>query len=511
MTRQQTVSRILDAARGKILDGVGATSKISVLPCFALQAHHVQDNLIGAAPSDFHQRLIHLIRKAKHRVSLASLYVGPAVDGTAYSREVQLLQALEDIPSHVDVKVLMDANRGLRKVPIKQGSSNETTTTSAAQAVATAIHLQDNHQVYLCQILPNPLDTLLPNPLNEVAGVFHIKAYIIDDTLILSGANLSEEYFTDRHDRYLQISKGGNGLVDFYANLIDILCQDASDRFDPSSPPDPSVGKQKPIQPFWDNLHRLLASGNQSPGVSQEEMLEDPETVAICVPTFHHPQITPPKSSDNNHQRLPSDVEVTLKVLEESPKDSIVQLSSAYLNPSPIFLNALKRHQQVHFLTAGRLSHGFRPKEKAGNKGKAWIPTVFDHLQYQALWGEASQLWHWQRKGWTFHAKGLWILHGPSTKKEEGNVDTTKQAEVLAAIVGSSNFGRRSFERDVESNLILVFPSPESSLAIELQNEWELLKSHSQKVENPKQVLVDEAPPLPLHVRLCFPFIKSFF
>jgi CDP-diacylglycerol---glycerol-3-phosphate 3-phosphatidyltransferase len=481
-------SRLLDAARGKLSPGKTA------LPCFALKACHLEDNLVGAAPEEFHKRLVELIRNAKHRVSLASLYIGPAVD---HSRELELLQALEAIPSEVDVKVLMDSNRGLRKVPIP-GKTKETT--SAAEAVAEAIHFQANHQVYLCQVLPNPLDQILPNPLNEVAGVFHIKAYIIDDVLILSGANLSEEYFSDRHDRYLQISNGGNGLVDFYAQLIDILCRDASDQYDPSQP-ERSQRRQKPIQPFWDSIHRLFTDSDNS---DSQTLLDDSETVAVCVPTFHHPQITPP------HDQIPTDVEVTMKLLEESPKEATVQIASAYLNPSPLLLQALQRHSQVDLLTAGRLSHGFRPKPKAGNMGKAWIPTVFDHLQYEALW-DSSRLWHWQREGWTFHAKGLWIQAPPTVDTNDDECSSEEGGSpLLAAVVGSSNFGRRSFERDVESNLVLVFP-PKSPFATVLQQEWKLLLNNSTLVENPKQVLVDEAPPLPLHVRLCFPFIKSFF
>ncbi len=459
-------SRLLDAARGMLSEHQNRTP----LPCFALHARHVEDNLIGATPQEFHTRLVDLIRDAQHRVSLASLYIGPAVD---HPKELELLQALEAIPAHVHVKIVMDSNRGLRKVPL----GIETTTTSAAEAVAKAIRLQENHQLYLCQVLPNPLDQLLPNPLNEVAGVFHIKAYVIDDTLILSGANLSEEYFSDRHDRYLQIR--GSPVVDFYAQLIDILCLDASD-------PYPACSTRKPLQPFWDHIHQLFC--DHSPQSSQD-ILQDPDTVAVCVPTFHHPQITPP------HDQLPSDVDITLSLLKESAQaNSTVQLSSAYLNPSADLLRALQLHPQVDLLTAGRLSHGFRPKPKAGNKGKAWIPTVFDHLQFQAL-QENTQLWHWERDGWTYHAKGLWIR---------------QDSQLLAAVVGSSNFGRRSFERDMESNLVLVFP-PESMLASEFSNEWDSLLENSKLVEDPKGTLMDMTSALPLHVRLCFPFIKSFF
>ncbi len=36
------------------------------------------------------------------------------------------------------------------------------------------------------------------SPLREIFGVHHIKFYVFDDNVILSGANLSEDYFTDR-------------------------------------------------------------------------------------------------------------------------------------------------------------------------------------------------------------------------------------------------------------------------------------------------------------------------
>ena len=43
---------------------------------------------------------------------------------------------------------------------------------------------------------------LVPKRINEGWGLQHMKLYGIDDTLIMSGANLSEDYFTNRQDRY---------------------------------------------------------------------------------------------------------------------------------------------------------------------------------------------------------------------------------------------------------------------------------------------------------------------
>ena len=55
----------------------------------------------------------------------------------------------------------------------------------------------------------------LPVRWNEVVGVQHMKIYIFDDELILSGANLSNTYFTDRQDRYLMLSGEPHVAVHF--------------------------------------------------------------------------------------------------------------------------------------------------------------------------------------------------------------------------------------------------------------------------------------------------------
>ena len=45
----------------------------------------------------------------------------------------------------------------------------------------------------------------LPPFLREVFGVQHVKAAVFDDAVLLTGANLSRDYFTTRQDRYLLV------------------------------------------------------------------------------------------------------------------------------------------------------------------------------------------------------------------------------------------------------------------------------------------------------------------
>ena len=39
---------------------------------------------------------------------------------------------------------------------------------------------------------------LMNSPLREVFGVHHMKAHVFDNNVLITGANLSEDYFTDR-------------------------------------------------------------------------------------------------------------------------------------------------------------------------------------------------------------------------------------------------------------------------------------------------------------------------
>jgi len=41
--------------------------------------------------------------------------------------------------------------------------------------------------------------------LNEIMGVQHTKILVFDQKVFLTGANLSEEYFTTRFDRWIVI------------------------------------------------------------------------------------------------------------------------------------------------------------------------------------------------------------------------------------------------------------------------------------------------------------------
>jgi len=68
------------------------------------------------------------------------------------------------------------------------------------------------------------LKSILPERWNEIIGLQHMKIYIFDNTLLISGANLSHDYFTNRQDRYLIIEDCKN-LTNFFNRLIETVSQ----------------------------------------------------------------------------------------------------------------------------------------------------------------------------------------------------------------------------------------------------------------------------------------------
>ena len=139
--------------------------------------------------------------------------------------EREFLGALSAAPPDVRMRVVMDYHRGRRAVG----------DTSSAEAVSAALK-NTSASPHLFRVPTPAFSSLsLPSPINEVAGVMHMKAYIVDDEMILTGANLSEEYFSDRLDRYVLFRDGAGGLVDFYADLIEAMAEASSVHGEPET------------------------------------------------------------------------------------------------------------------------------------------------------------------------------------------------------------------------------------------------------------------------------------
>lgn len=73
-----------------------------------------------------------------------------------------------------------------------------------------------NAYFYTPVLSENLVTQFLPPRWNETLSVYHIKCYLFDNNVFISGANLSNDYFTTRIDRYVLFEDCPN-LASFYA------------------------------------------------------------------------------------------------------------------------------------------------------------------------------------------------------------------------------------------------------------------------------------------------------
>jgi CDP-diacylglycerol--glycerol-3-phosphate 3-phosphatidyltransferase len=542
--RQQLMHQLIRAARG---GGGGKNASSSPLRCFALHEHHFGqiacaksqngvENDVVASPSDFHSHLCEKIRHAQDRVILASLYIGVGsrathlhedrqqkiISSLPFSKEDEFLESLRQAASNEKLKqmqIILDANRAMRKVSLtnkrNSGQSHDSATDDSisTNSADTLLYImkpfldrqqknnnntnnKSNNGLFLFPVNDQRLCTILPSPLDEVAGVFHIKAYIVDDELILSGANLSEEYFSNRLDRYMLFTNGGGGLVDFYADLTEILCSYAVN-FDGQSSLLLSTQHRNSTmkkQQLESSLTRLFVDETQT------ILPPDSSPVAYAIPTFQMPT----SFLGRPFLQFQSDTDATRNLMlaaVDSDQNLSVRLSSAYLNLTTRLRSVLtmfgnnQRGGAPYVLTAGAMSHGFAPKKN--NKStktnglvlfKASIPEAFLTLvkeASQSIIACGGKVLLYERTGWTFHAKGVWISESNTTPRPELIDDS---ASVVSTVIGSGNYGARSEDLDVESNCIIVF-NDESNATKTIQQtvatEWNNMCKFSTESDNP--------------------------
>jgi CDP-diacylglycerol---glycerol-3-phosphate 3-phosphatidyltransferase len=97
----------------------------------------------------------------------------------------------------------------------------------------------------------------------------------------------------------------------------------------------------------------------------------------------------------------------------------------------------------------------------------------------------------YERHGWTYHAKGLWY-YLPNSKLPN------------LTVIGSSNYGERSVNRDLETQICLV--THNKALQTQLQDECNHLYKYGKTAE-----MAIVARPVPRWVKAVVWLFKNFF
>ncbi|KDN47767.1 hypothetical protein K437DRAFT_211491, partial [Tilletiaria anomala UBC 951] len=446
------------------------------LPCFPARSEHLT---LLESPAQFFNVLKEKIGKARSSIYLASLYIGK--DETEL---LDLLRAtLRQTPA-LKVFILVDALRSTRE-PHPQPSG--------ASMLAT-LHREFPGQVKV-HLFQTPklswIMKLLGKRLNEGAGLQHMKVYAFDDDVIISGANLAKDYFTDRQDRYVLIEKHVD-LVAYFRKLLDATAkysytlQSVSDSAGASLsyrlvwPRAPQASKTW-AQEACQHMQRLTAVSREQT-IAKEVELGHADTMivpllqmgplGICQETSAVPLLF-------KHVQQQDDPAARLR--------PVLNLTSGYFSLyAPYKALVLASTFAVRIITAAPQSNGFFMSD--GVSG--YVADSYTRLQ-TSFWkelkaaGRASistgapegkgnvEIREWKREGWTYHAKGelprwgFWLTPPGSADPEH-------------TLIGSSNFGSRSATLDLECTLLISTASPR--LRTQLKKEVDALSADAKDV-----------------------------
>lgn len=410
-------------------------------------------------PEDFYEALKHKIRGAKKRIYLSTLYVGKSENELVSTLREALLNNGPDLK----VSILTDALRGTRESP-------DASCASLLTPLVTEFPDQVEIRMYHTPNLTGIRKRLLPKRINEGWGLQHIKLYGFDDEVILSGANLSSDYFTNRQDRYHIFSS--RRVADYFASIHNAVCS-VSFRLQPSADaqsytliwPSSNLAPSPLSSPrAFLKLTTSLLLPLVSPPRSPSPIPSAPLTTSV------YPIVSFPPSLNTE---LPA-----LRALFSFPVASYT-FAAGYFNPHPLITSSIiacssSPNQALgKILTAHPMANGFY--NSSGISGL--LPAAYTHLSLrflQAARGANIQLQEWQRgmvgqpEGWTFHAKGLWITllnaSVPSTSSSSASINRTETSFIedpsqpgpAITVIGSSNYTKRSYGLDLEVGAIVV-------------------------------------------------------
>ncbi|KAM9716726.1 CDP-diacylglycerol--glycerol-3-phosphate 3-phosphatidyltransferase, mitochondrial [Menidia menidia] len=460
------------------------------VPAFRVPGNHVH---ILSSPDQFYQVMKARIRTAQKRVVMASLYLGTGQleQELVDCMEEALLRSKESGCSpDLKVSVLLDYTRGSR------GRVNSRTMLLPLLRRFTS---QMRVSLYHTPDLRGLLRLLVPQRFNETIGVQHIKVYLFDDSIIISGANLSDSYFTNRQDRYVLLENCGE-VADFFSDLVEAV-GDVSMQLQP----DDSVAMlEGMVHPYKGNRQDFSAA-------ARRRIMEVVDTAQVRQRLQRRPEDSEDEGPSDGEEDtwvfplvqmkplgIQVDEQVTQRLLTDAGPDSTVYLTSGYFNLTRAYMRlVLGAGASYRILTASPEVNGF-----FGAKGVAGaIPAAYIHIARQfynqvCRLGQQRRvhLHEYHRPQWTFHAKGLWYyLRG--------------QDRPCLTLVGSPNFGYRSVHRDLEAQIAIVTENEE--LQSQLQEEQEMLYRRSTEVSSTTFQRPDRH--VKLWVKLVTPLIKNFF
>ncbi|EJD02180.1 CDP-diacylglycerol-glycerol-3-phosphate 3-phosphatidyltransferase [Fomitiporia mediterranea MF3/22] len=435
-------------------------------PCFALQP---RDICILSQPKDFLDSLLDMIRRARKRIFISSLYIGSAED--------YLITALEEslrANPGLHVHLHLDYNRSTRPGP----ASTASLLTPLIKEYPDRVHAH----FFKSPKLKGLMAKLVPRRFDEGWGTWHAKVYGADDEVLISGANLNDSYFTNRQDRYLHFKSPllSNYCYSFLKTMTPFSYQLESGSPYAMSWPSNSLHPEhiedeagKALQTFQD--HELRGS------LTKLEESQNNDEIVLLFPIIQAGQFGIREEEEC--------IDLLFKHLDQHSASTgtkpLIDFTSGYFSLAEPYQKLLQQsHADCRLLCASPLANGFFGS--SGVSGR--IPEGYTFLE-QRFWrgvlragrawkdGHGIQLHEWEKNNWTYHAKGLWV-----SPISTSNATAELEPPVLT-LFGSTNLNSRSANLDIELAFVMVVPSSDGedtrNLREQLREEVNGLRRHA--------------------------------
>ncbi|KAH7321718.1 CDP-diacylglycerol-glycerol-3-phosphate 3-phosphatidyltransferase-like protein [Rhexocercosporidium sp. MPI-PUGE-AT-0058] len=419
-----------------------------IAPKFQIQGSQIH---ILRSPAEFYETLKSKILGAENHIFLSTLYIGK----TEHELISTLQQALRAKPK-LKLSILTDALRGTRESP--EASCASLLAPLVSEFGAERVEIRMYHTPNLTGLRKK----YIPKRINEGWGLQHMKLYGVDDEIIISGANLSSDYFTNRQDRYHVFSS--KEITEYFSKIHHAVSKlSFLVTPDPQLPagytlewpssnlaPSPLDDPAKYIASTSSILTSLIQPRSQSQSQSQPQP-PSPQTNTTVYPLSQFTQLLSPLDTSTE---LPAITSILKTLSQPAFSTSSWTFTAGYFNPDPslitLLLSTTSKSNTV--ITASPWANGFY-----GSKGvSGLLPAAYTLLSRRFL--EAAQksgrgsdisLKEWrngtvgEKDGWTYHAKGLWI-----------SLDGEREPSI--SVVGSSNYTKRSYGLDLEVGTVIV-------------------------------------------------------
>jgi len=411
-------------------------SQLDSLPTFSV--HPGQFQILHSA-SAFRECLLNAIKNAQKRIYLTVLYLendeaGQEILTAAY-------QAKQQNPQ-LDITICVDWHRAQRGL------------IGANKSSGNAAFYQEFADQYTYKI---PVYGI-PVRNREVFGVLHLKGFIIDDTVIYSGASLNNIYlnYFDRYrfDRYHVIANHelANSMVDF----IDQKMVNNPAVYDLSKPGLPTTKELKSrIKAFRAELSKARYQGNNQ------------------VVNKNQIGITPLVGAGKRNNLLNQQV---INLLASAKSE--LYLCTPYFNPPKDVIReikrALKRGIKVHIVVGDKTANDFfippdQPFKIIGGLPYLYEMTLrrFARVNESYIASGDLSIHLWKHENNSYHLKGIWI---------------DRQSMLLTG----NNINPRAWALDLENGLMIE--DNDRQLEGAFSAEFDNILIHAPRIESYRQL-----------------------